>query len=418
MGHKTVPPAAEAEHTAWVGGAGQAGGAVRASGVGEMARAGARLVGVDLARGIAVLGMFAAHVGPDAGRGGGIGFVMELTHGRSSALFAFLAGFSILLITGRRAAKTGRDGRQAVVKVLIRAGILLVLGTALTALGTAVEVILAYYGLYFLLALPLRRLRAVTLAVIAAVSALVLPQLWFAVLAQDTGWIDAVNRFDPLAWASGRGDPTGSAGGLTGLLLTGSYPALSWLPFVIAGMAVARLDLSATVIRVRLALTGVGLALLGYGGSALALQLSPGETAPFGIMNAPWWSDLAEDPPGWRYRLSAIPHSESTFSILGNTGVAITVLVACLAACDGSRRFRRLATPLIAVGTMSLTAYVFHVAAIAALGFDTLPADSLPVLLGLSVIILMFAACWTQFFRRGPLEWLLNRVTAVAHRVR
>ncbi|WP_069160260.1 DUF418 domain-containing protein [Nocardia altamirensis] len=382
------------------------------------ARAGARLVGVDLARGIAVLGMFAAHVGPDPVHGGVTGFVMEVAHGRSSALFAFLAGFSIVLLTGRRAPKTGRDGRQAVVRVLIRAGILLVLGTLLTALGTEVEVILAYYGLYFVLVLPLYRLRAVTLAVVAAVSALVLPQILFLLTGSNSDWTAAADRFDPLAWLSGRGEPIGSPGGIMGLLFTGSYPALAWLPFVLAGMAVARFDLSATVIRIRLLAVGVGLAVLGYGGSALAMHLVPGTTKWSGIMNAPWWSDVAEVPSGWRSQLVAVPHSETTLSILANAGVALTVLIGCLVACDRSLRFRRVTAPLIAVGSMSLTAYVFHVIAIAVLGFDTLPADSLPVLLGLSAIILMFAYCWTHFFRRGPLEWLLNRATAVAGRVR
>ncbi|CAM4407939.1 DUF418 domain-containing protein [Nocardia ninae] len=404
-------------------------GAVGAGGVGDTVRpgatvlvddhvrAGVRLVGVDLARGLAVLGMYAAHVGPEPGRGGVLGFAMEVTHGRSSALFAFLAGFSILLITGRRVPKTGQAGRQARVKILIRAVILLVLGTALTASGTKVEVILAYYGLYFLLALPLARLRAGTLAVVAVVSALVLPQIVAVVMATDSGWTAAVTRSDPLAWLSGRGDPSSSNDGVVGLLLTGSYPALSWLPFVVAGMAVARLDLADKVIRVRLAATGLGLATLGYGGSAVALHFASATTPP-GIMRAPWWSDMAEDPAGWRYQLSAMPHSETTLSIVGNTGVALAVLIACLAACDGSRRFLRVATPLIAVGSMALTAYVFHVAAIAALGFDVLPAGSLPVLLGLSAIIMMFAYCWSRFFHRGPLEWLLYRATRVAERVR
>src|SRR5688500_16087431 len=62
--------------------------------------AAARLGGVDLARGLAVFGMFAAHVGPDPRDGGLIGPLMQLTHGRSSVLFAALAGLSLALITG------------------------------------------------------------------------------------------------------------------------------------------------------------------------------------------------------------------------------------------------------------------------------------------------------------------------------
>ncbi|MEK8171982.1 hypothetical protein NKH77_29430 [Streptomyces sp. M19] len=73
----------------------------------------ARLVGLDLARGLAVFGMYAAHVGPDPDRGGAVGWLMELSHGRSSALFAVLAGVSLVIIAGRRTPRTGRSGRQA-----------------------------------------------------------------------------------------------------------------------------------------------------------------------------------------------------------------------------------------------------------------------------------------------------------------
>jgi hypothetical protein len=49
-----------------------------------------RLIGVDLARGLAVFGMYAAHVGPDPSQGGVTGHLMEPAHGRACALFASL----------------------------------------------------------------------------------------------------------------------------------------------------------------------------------------------------------------------------------------------------------------------------------------------------------------------------------------
>ncbi|WP_244571524.1 heparan-alpha-glucosaminide N-acetyltransferase domain-containing protein [Mesorhizobium carmichaelinearum] len=103
-----------------------------------------RLAGIDLARGVAVFGMYAAHVGPSPNEGGQIGNLMELTHGRSSALFAVLAGFSIILITGRKAPKSGVAGRQAIARVAIRALVFLALGPILTYLGAPVAVILDY----------------------------------------------------------------------------------------------------------------------------------------------------------------------------------------------------------------------------------------------------------------------------------
>jgi uncharacterized membrane protein YeiB len=365
-----------------------------------------RLIGVDLARGLAVYGMYAAHVGPDPSEGGTTGFLMELSHGRASALFAFLAGFSIMLMTGRRTPKTGRAGRQAVAKVVIRALVLLALGTALTMSGTPVEVILAFYGLFFLLVLPLHRLGARALAITVGAGALVLPQILYVVH-------QALDSSEP----GGIWTWPGDADGILSLLFTGSYPALTWIPFVIAGMAVARLDLAATAVRIRLAFTGTVLAVLGHGGSWLALHLVPGALSAVGA--SAWWSDTWGHPEGSPAELLvASPHSETTLSILGNTGVAIAVLIGCLAAVDAFPRFGRIARPVIAVGSMSLTAYVFHVVGISLLGIEELPGSPLYVLLGFLVAVTVLATLWSRYFRRGPLEWLLGRATKPAEWVR
>lgn len=372
-----------------------------------------RLVGLDLARGLAVFGMYAVHVGPEPSQGSVTGFLMELTQGRSSALFAVLAGFAVALITGRTEPKTGLAGRQAVAKVIIRAVILLALGTALTLTGTPVVPILAFYGLFFLLVLPLYRLGAKPLALIAAGWALVGPQLLYALkpVVGERVFLTA-----------------GQADGLGSLLFTGGYPALTWVPYVIAGMAVARLDLAATVVRLHLALSGAALAVAGYGGSWLALLLVPGAAAAVrgaaesngmssmsSMSSATPGSDgiFGDSPFGM---LVASPHSEATLSIVGNTGVAILVITACLAAMDAFPRLRSLTRPVLAVGSMSLTAYVYHIVAIGLLDTEALPPGY--VLLGFIVSMTVLATVWSRFFQRGPLEWLMGRATGLARHVR
>ena len=87
-----------------------------------------RLVGVDLARALAVFGMYVVHLGPSVTSTSGVGaWVRHATEGRSSALFATLAGFSLMLIAGRLEPKTGVAGRQAKARIAIRAVVLLVL---------------------------------------------------------------------------------------------------------------------------------------------------------------------------------------------------------------------------------------------------------------------------------------------------
>ena len=125
----------------------------------------AHVRGVDLARGAAVLGMFAAHVGPDPDQPAGQ--LLSVTQGRSAALFVFLAGVSLALISGGPARSARPAMRRSRIKIAARAGVLLIAGLSLTSLNPGVDVILPTYAVLFLLALPLLRLRPRTLALLA-----------------------------------------------------------------------------------------------------------------------------------------------------------------------------------------------------------------------------------------------------------
>ncbi|WP_328498602.1 DUF418 domain-containing protein [Streptomyces sp. NBC_00414] len=381
-----------------------------------------RLIGIDLARGLAVFGMYAAHVGPEPTVGGPVGFLAELARGRSSALFALLAGFSLVLITGRPQPRTGRAGRQAAGRIVLRALILIVAGYALTALDTDVDVILSFYGLIFLIVLPLYRLRARTLALLATVSALLMPLALYVIQQAIYGgdWADRIVAADPLARVS-------DTDGLLELLFTGEYPVLTWTPFMIAGMAVARLDLGRARIRGRLALTGAGLAVLGHGGSWLALHLVPNALATVAAATdgegaaSAWWSDtvgyLDDDTPA-AWLLVGAPHSQTTFSVLGNTGVALLVVAACVTAAARLPRLVRLLRPVAAVGMIALTAYVAHILAIHVVGFEEETGPALVELLVFITAAMLLATVWTRYFRRGPLEYVLHGATLITRRIK
>ena len=60
-----------------------------------------RLVGVDVARCLALLGMVATHVLAERDPDGSLTTAQWLAGGRASALFAVLAGVSLALMTGR-----------------------------------------------------------------------------------------------------------------------------------------------------------------------------------------------------------------------------------------------------------------------------------------------------------------------------
>ncbi|MBE1594862.1 DUF418 domain-containing protein [Streptomyces stelliscabiei] len=377
-----------------------------------------RLVGVDLARALAVFGMYIVHIGPPLSATTGVAsWIRYVADGHSSVLFATLAGFSLMLIAGRREPKTGLAGRQAKARIAIRAVVLLVLGTVLAREYGGV-IILGFYGVYFLLALPLVRLRARTLAIIAAAFALVTPQLAFVLTSLLTSPVqESINAYDPLRRLS--------EVGVLDLLLTGFYPALTWMSFVIAGMALGRLDLSCGTVQKRLAALGAcliaaayGMSLLLAGSGALRSMAEDGSSSGSSGSMPPDGGSFPELSAS--FLLKAGPHSGTTFDIIGSVGVAILVIVGATVAMDRLPRLRRLAKPVIAVGTMSLTAYVGHFLAQSALSVPagTGTQQSWVPLIMFVLGATVFAAIWSRFFRRGPLEHLLDAATKPAKNIR
>ncbi|MFE7899442.1 DUF418 domain-containing protein [Streptomyces sp. NPDC057424] len=387
-----------------------------------------RLVGVDLARALAVFGMYVVHIGPPLSATDGVAsWIRYMADGHSSVLFATLAGFSLMLLAGRREPKTGLAGRQAKARIAIRAVVLLALGTAM-AMEYGGVIILGFYGVYFLLALPLVRLRAKTLAITAAVLALVTPQLLFALNSVLNEPVQqSINAYDPLRRLSDVG--------VLDLLLTGFYPTITWISFVVAGMALARLDLSRTAVQRRLAALGAALTVAAYGMSLLlagktALN-SLAEGGPSSGGSGSMSGGSGSMPPGGgsfepeaSMLLTAGPHSGTTFDIIGSVGIAILVIVGATVAMDRLPLLRRLAKPVIAVGTMSLTAYVGHFVAQSVLsgpgglsGPGSTQQSWMPLLMYILGAI-VFAAIWSRFFRRGPLEYLLNAATKPAKHIR
>lgn len=371
---------------------------------------------MDLARALAVLGMFTVHLGV-----GSIGLLdgaaaetlYELTRGRSSALFAFLAGVSLSLMSGRGAPLSGAPLRGVRSRVVVRSVVLAVVGAFLDLLGAPIAIILVYYAGYFLLALPLLRLGAAPLAGIAAAVAVLGPQVSYLVR--------------PLI-----GDPQTPAASITSIgdfFLSGYYPACTFMAFVVAGMAVGRLDLGSALTRVRIAGAGLVLAVAGYGGSWLLMYplggidrltemllvryygISPESFSSEGLLAfrevaaeeiGTLHGNVPTDSPSWL--LVASPHSGTTFEIAGATGVALVAVASCLFLAD---LLRWGVFSLAATGTMALTVYVGHIAVIAALGAS--PRDAAPFRLEFFVLgALLFASLWKSLLGRGPLERFLG----------
>lgn len=223
-----------------------------------------RLVGVDVARGLALLGMMAVHSFSTFTDDGDPAVATVIAAGRSAATFAFVAGVSLTFLSGGRTPLLGHGRTAAAAGIAVRGLLIALVGLVLGYLDSA-EVILPFYGLMFLLAVPLLGLRARALALLAAGIAVLGPVL--LVVAADRGASSAGEHVNPTLTTLVH-DPLGL---LVLLLATGSYPVLAYLSYVCAGMAVGRLDLSSRRVAVWLVGGGLGAAVLAKIVSAVLL---------------------------------------------------------------------------------------------------------------------------------------------------
>ncbi len=364
-----------------------------------------RLVGVDLARGLALLGMAATHMlvvqDPSSRDLTPLGWFFA---GRASALFALLAGVSLALLSGGRTPPTGRDRARISVTVLVRALLIGLVGLLLAESTTPVAVILAYYAVLFVLALPFLGLRPPALMALAASWALLSP-LVSHLLRQQPGGISGQVSVESVLMA-----PLDS---LVELLVTGFYPALTWLTYLLAGLAVGRLDLRATGTAIRVLAAGAALAVLGW--AASAALLAGGVAERLTDAGGSWWQLLSDEgrgvspPEDWGWLVVAAPHTGTTLDLVTTTGSALGVLGVALLVVRVDL-VRRLTHPLAAAGAMTFTLYTTHVLVLSQRDWGAF--DSVAYYLVHVVVALTFAPLWLRRFRRGPLESVVHELSS------
>lgn len=336
-----------------------------------------RIRGVDVARALAISGMFAVHIGPTEAEGLA-GRLYALSHGRAAILFLLVAGVGVSLLAGSRTTSTA----EARLKLAWRALLLLPAGLALQPLDHGVFVILQDYAVLFVLGILVLGLDDRWLLGLAAAFGALGP------LAYRWGELNFPEAFvrENVAIT----DPSGEI--VHGLLLSGPYPFITWAAPFLLGMWIGRRDLRDPRVRVRLVLWGGGAAIVAVVQSAGLMEL-------LGVPGA---------AGGWERLLVQHPHSQMPFWLLGSTGVAVCVLGVSLMAVDATGR---LLWPLVASGQLALTIYVGHLVALhvwhAELTSEAV-GEAAALVVGFTVAGALFATAWRAALRRGPLEVLLQ----------
>ncbi|MGB5952705.1 MAG: heparan-alpha-glucosaminide N-acetyltransferase domain-containing protein [Ornithinimicrobium sp.] len=373
-----------------------------------------RIVGIDVARALALLGMVSAHmIDQTSSNGTEVDAWFQLVAGRSAALFAVLAGVSIVLTTRATGTSAGevalRPGARRAVAV--RAALIAAIGLVLGIPDVGVAVILVYYGALFCCAIPFLRWQARSLLILSICCALASPvaSLLLRTILPPPGLVvpEPSSLLDPL-------------GLLTEVLVTGYYPVLTWVTYLFVGMAVGRLDLRSKAVAQRMVLLGLSLAIAALGVSAI-LKRSPGVQASlidsyditgtvstFGELNRQITLGFFGITPvdSWWWLGIWAPHSGSIADLAHTAGCAVTVLGAALLITH------RLSPPTwravhiaAGAGTMTLTLYAVHILLLGAPEFLSWTED-----VGFQIVVLgSLGALFAATHSKGPLELAVSR---------
>lgn len=346
-----------------------------------------RILGVEVARALAIIGMLSVHIRPMNGDSIA-SWVYTLPHGRASLLFMLVAGIGVSLL----AASSRLSAWDIRMRLIWRAVVLLPLGLWLQELDINVLVILQTYAVLFLLAVFMLELSDRALLALAGLSAVAGPLIILTLEVANVRWHagDATSLSDSIGFIA------------RALLWSGSYPLVTWIAPFLLGMWLGRRDLRQPSVQIALVVYG---AVLAVGTGVLSRALSA-------------FIPVSEIIPSWERVVVDAPHSQMPLWLWGSTGAAVMVLGLSLIAAEAARRW---VWPLVALGQLALTAYVAH---LLALHFwpETLStervSDALALLAALTAVGVVFAVAWRAMFARGPLEAVLNAPWAAIARLK
>lgn len=374
-----------------------------------------RFVGIDLARFLAVIGMMAAHLLVSVGAPE---WVMVATDGFPSTLFAVLGGFGVTFACRRYA----KNSWAAFVATFMRGLVVFLIGWVCEALPPSpIALILMYFGMALMCAAFFVALPSWILIIIAAVLALVGPQLLpvFRANLDTVGMLDLTNPITIFR----------------SLFFTGTYPVITWLAYIVVGMILCRL-----LTRVQgtknlhtfsqwLTGCGAGVALIAYGISEVSLRtliaprmatdLSMDQNQIVEFFHGGQYGAMPQS--GWMAALVASPHSGATMDILLTGGVSVAIVGLALLATSWMTSVPIWLQPFTRAGAAPLTVYVSHIVMTSIMyaillntndwAMGQIPWWVQSAFWWQLAIVILIGVALTLLKRRGPLETLTSSIS-------
>ncbi|MCF6279484.1 MAG: DUF418 domain-containing protein [Flavobacteriaceae bacterium] len=354
-----------------------------------------RIIGIDVARAFAIIGMIIVNFKIAFGDKGSHFFKLfaSIFEGKASATFVVLAGVGIAFITN--SAVKNNDTvklKTAQKKIIKRALFLFIVGLLYMPIWMAD--ILHFYGIYMLITVLFISSKHKIIFNTALLLILLYPILMLF-LDYDIGW-----NYETYEYA----DFWSVSGFFRNLFYNGFHPVIPWVSFMLLGLWFGKQDLtnqsfvkkalkvSFAIFISTLLISSVLIALLSEGNPTTLIEL--------------------------KEILGTSPMPPLPIYMISGSSIAIFVISLCiLIAKKYENNF--IITALHKTGQLSLTFYVAHVLIGMGIiefinpqkmGRYTIEFSVIYALI-FSVLCILFAVVWTKYRQNGPLEWLIKKIT-------
>lgn len=355
-----------------------------------------RIIGIDVARALAVIGMIIVNFKIVFGDKGSpwLTAVVAVFDGKAAATFVVLAGVAIALMTNSAIRNNDRVKLATIrKKIAKRAVFLLLIGMLYLPIWSAD--ILHFYGVYMLIMLLFLACQEKTILWCGAVIILAFP-LMMMFFDYEAGW-NFVNLNYLEFWSL--------QGFSRNLFFNGFHPVIPWAAFIFFGYWLGKqaLNNSAFIKKIFIGSLAVFVGIQALSYFLIALLSADNTTSA---------NELAEI-------LSTHPMPPLPLYMINGVAFAFMLITACITL---AKQFKdsTIIQALTKTGQLALTFYVAHVV----IGMGIIEALS-PTQLGhyhigfslsyaiiFSLICILFAIIWTKYQKLGPIEWLMRKLTA------
>jgi uncharacterized protein len=354
-----------------------------------------RIIGIDVARALAVIGMIIVNFKVVFGEKGQpwVKSFASLFDGKAAATFVVLAGVGLALMTN--SAINHRDKAKikvARIRIAKRAVLLFIIGVSYITIWPAD--ILHFYGIYMAITVVLLTCKEKTI-LISGIAIIVAYPILITVFNYETGW-----NFETLDYQ----DFWTFKGFIRNLFFNGFHPVLPWTAFMLFGYWFGKQDLNndkfvkktfwmSTIIFISIQVVSyLTISILSEGNQEAAFRL----TAIFGTKPM---------PPLPIYMFNGI-------------AIAFAIISACILI---AKKFENsfIIGALNKTGQLALTFYVAHVVVgmgiIEIINPSKIGDYSIEFSVGYAMVFcllcILFAVIWRKYYNSGPLEWMLRKIT-------